>query len=48
MTEPDVLAAARTEWLQVTKDAGYFSLLPPDAQPQVDMNKATMSKYRPP
>jgi aminobenzoyl-glutamate utilization protein B len=47
MSEPDVLAAARTEWLQVTKDAGYFSLLPPDAQPQIDMNKATMAKYRP-
>jgi aminobenzoyl-glutamate utilization protein B len=47
MTSPDVLAAARTEWLQATKDGGYFSLLPPDAKPQIDMNKATMAKYRP-
>ncbi|HEY5349270.1 MAG TPA: amidohydrolase [Candidatus Lustribacter sp.] len=47
MTSPDTLAAARTEWLQETKDGGYFSLLPPDAKPQIDMNKATMAKYRP-
>ena len=47
MTSPDVLAAAHTEFAQATKDGGYFSLLPPDAKPQVDMNKATMATYRP-
>ena len=47
MTQPDVLAAARAEWLATTKDAGYFSLLPPNAQPQIHMNEATMLKYRP-
>ncbi len=47
MTSSETLAAARTEWLQATKDGGYFSLLPPDAKPHTDMNKTTMAKYRP-
>jgi aminobenzoyl-glutamate utilization protein B len=47
MTSPDVLAAARIEFAQATKDGGYFSLLPPDAKPQIDMNKATMATFRP-
>jgi aminobenzoyl-glutamate utilization protein B len=47
MTSPDTLAAARAEWTQVVRDSQYFTLLPADAKPQIDMNKATMEKYRP-
>jgi aminobenzoyl-glutamate utilization protein B len=47
MTSPDTLAAAHAEWAQAVKDSPYFSLLPPDAQPQININKATMAQYRP-
>jgi aminobenzoyl-glutamate utilization protein B len=47
MTSPETLAAARAEWLGVTKASPYFSLLPPDAQPQIEMNKAAMAQFRP-
>ncbi len=47
MTEPAVLKAAHEEWEQVTKQTPYFSLLPPDAQPDLALNRETMAKYRP-
>jgi aminobenzoyl-glutamate utilization protein B len=47
MTSPETLAAARAEWAQSVKDSQYFTLLPPDVKPQIEMNKATMEKYRP-
>jgi aminobenzoyl-glutamate utilization protein B len=30
-----------------TKDTKYFSMLPPEAKPPVEMNKAMMDEYRP-
>lgn len=47
MTEPDVLKAAHDEWAQATQASPYFSLLPADAQPDINMNAATMAQYRP-
>ena len=47
MTSPGTLAAAHAEWEQIVKDSPYFSLLPPNAQPQIEMNKTTMATYRP-
>jgi aminobenzoyl-glutamate utilization protein B len=47
LTTPEVLKAAHEEWATYTKASPYFSLLPPDAKPDIEMNKAMMAKYRP-
>ncbi|HTP97163.1 MAG TPA: hypothetical protein VMK05_15025, partial [Burkholderiales bacterium] len=47
MTSPELLAKARAEWEVESKRTPYFSLLPPDAKPPVDLNKAEMEKFRP-
>ncbi|HKA43852.1 MAG TPA: amidohydrolase [Burkholderiales bacterium] len=47
MTSPDLLQKAREEFQRATKDTRYFSLLPPDAKPPLDMNREIMERYRP-
>jgi len=47
LTSADVLKAAHEEWTEYTKTSPYFSLLPADAKPDVDMNKEMMAQYRP-
>ncbi len=47
MTSPEIIAAAKAEFDAYVKATPYFTLLPPDAKPQIDMNKETMLKYRP-
>jgi aminobenzoyl-glutamate utilization protein B len=47
LTSPDVLAKANAEFQEATKDSKYFSLMPADAKPPLDMNKAMMDKFRP-
>jgi aminobenzoyl-glutamate utilization protein B len=47
LTTPDVLKAAHDEWAQQTTQTPYFSILPADAKPDIEMNKAMMAKYRP-
>jgi aminobenzoyl-glutamate utilization protein B len=47
LSSPELLAAAKAEFQAATKDTPYFSLLPAEAKPQVDMNKALMEKFRP-
>jgi aminobenzoyl-glutamate utilization protein B len=47
MTEPQVLTAAHQEWSQTTQASPYFSLLPADTQPDLNLNKEMMAKYRP-
>lgn len=47
MTSPETLAAAKAEFDAYVKATPYFTLLPADAKPQIDMNKAAMEKYRP-
>ena len=47
MTTPDLLQKARAEFEVESKRTPYFSLMPPDAKPDVDLNRADMEKYRP-
>jgi aminobenzoyl-glutamate utilization protein B len=47
LTSPELLAAAQKQFAEDTKDTKYFSLLPPDAKPPIDLNSDIMEKYRP-
>ncbi len=47
MTSPDVLKSAHDEFEQATKESPYFSLVPPDAKPDTDLDKDIMAQYRP-
>jgi aminobenzoyl-glutamate utilization protein B len=47
LTSPELLAAAKKQFEQDTKEIKYFSLLPPGAKPPVDLNREMMEKYRP-
>jgi len=47
MTRPDVMQRARGEFEQATKAMPYFAVLPPDAKPPLDLNRAVMEHYRP-
>lgn len=47
MTSPEVLTRARAEWQQATKDSPYFAVLPADAKPDLELDKAAMAQYRP-
>ncbi len=47
LTSPDLVAKARAEWEVESKKTPYFSLLPADVQPAVDLNRAEMEKFRP-
>ncbi|MEA2906574.1 MAG: aminobenzoyl-glutamate utilization protein [Alphaproteobacteria bacterium] len=46
MTSPELLAKARAEWEVESKKTPYFSLVPPDATPDLDLNRVEMEKYR--
>ena len=47
MTSPELLQKARAEFETESKKTPYFSLLPADVQPPLDLNRAEMEKYRP-
>jgi len=47
LRSPELLAAAKKQFEQDTKEIKYFSLLPPGAKPPVDLNREMMDKYRP-
>ena len=47
MTSPDLVQNARKAFYEDTKDTRYFSLLPPETKPPVDMNKAAMDQFGP-
>ncbi len=47
MTTPELLEKARAEFETTSKQTPYFSLVPPDAKPDVDMNSTVMAKFRP-
>lgn len=46
LTSPELLAAAKKQFEQDTKDTKYFSLLPEGAKAPVDLNKDIMDKHR--
>jgi aminobenzoyl-glutamate utilization protein B len=47
MTSPELLQKARAEFEAELTKSPYFSLLPPDARPPIELNRADMEKYRP-
>ncbi len=47
LTSAELLTAAKKQFAEDTKDTKYFSLLPGDAKPPIDLNKEIMEKYRP-
>jgi aminobenzoyl-glutamate utilization protein B len=46
MTSPDVLRNAKAEFDVESKKTPYFSLLPADAKPDIETNRAEMEKHR--
>ena len=46
MSSPALLQKARAEFEVESKTVPYFSLLPPEAQPPLDLNRVEMEKYR--
>jgi aminobenzoyl-glutamate utilization protein B len=47
VTRPDILQRARLEFDAQIRQTPYFAVLPPDAKPPLDLNKAAMDRYRP-
>ena len=47
LTSPDLRQKALAQFQDDTKETKYFSLLPPDAKPPLDLNREMMEKYRP-
>ncbi len=47
LTEPTRVKTARAEFDKATTDMKYFAVLPADAKPPFDLNKATMDRFRP-
>jgi aminobenzoyl-glutamate utilization protein B len=47
LTSPELLQKAKAEFEVESKKTPYFSLVPPDAKPDIELNKADMEKYRP-
>src|SRR5215510_10322796 len=46
LTTPELIQKARAEFEVESKKTPYFSLVPPDAKPDVELNKVEMEKYR--
>jgi aminobenzoyl-glutamate utilization protein B len=47
LTTPELLAKARAEFEVESKTTPYFSMVPPDAVPDTNLNRTDMEKYRP-
>jgi aminobenzoyl-glutamate utilization protein B len=46
LTTPELLQKAKAEFEVESKKTPYFSLVPPDAKPDTDLNRIEMEKYR--
>jgi aminobenzoyl-glutamate utilization protein B len=46
LTTPDLIQKARAEFEVESKKTPYFSLVPPDATPDLALNRSEMEKYR--
>lgn len=46
LTTPELIQKARAEFDVESKKIPYFSMLPPDAKPDTEMNRIEMEKYR--
>jgi len=47
LTTPELLERVKTQFREDTKGIEYFSLMPPDAKPPLDMNREMMERVRP-
>ncbi len=47
LSTPALIAKAREQFQQDTKDTPYFSLLPAQAKPPLELNRETMERFRP-
>ena len=47
LTSPESLQRAKDQFQADTKGTEYFSLLPAETKPPLDMNRDMMEKYRP-
>jgi aminobenzoyl-glutamate utilization protein B len=47
LTDADLLKRAAAQFEQDTRESKYFSLLPPEAKPPLDLNRAVMEQFRP-
>lgn len=47
LTRPELVAKAKAEFEKATSETKYFSVLPANAKPPLELNKAMMEKYRP-
>jgi aminobenzoyl-glutamate utilization protein B len=47
MTSPELRADAKKQFDADTQDTKYFTLLPPEAKPSSDLNRAMMEQFRP-
>lgn len=47
LTDPKLRQAAKSEFTADTKDNPFKSMVPEGIKPDIDLNKATMEKYRP-
>jgi aminobenzoyl-glutamate utilization protein B len=47
LTDPERVKQARAEFEKATTEMKYFAVLPADAKPPLDLNKATMDRFRP-
>ena len=47
LTSPDLLQRVRDQFREDTKDTRYFTLLPADTKPPLDMNREMMERMRP-
>ena len=46
-TQPELLTQAKTQFEQDTKETPYFSFLPADAKPPLELNREMMERFRP-
>ena len=47
LTKPELVKQARAEFEKATTEMKYFPVLPPDAKPPLDLNRAMMEQFRP-
>ena len=47
LTTPELLERVKVQFREDTKGVEYFSLMPPEAKPPLDMNREMMERVRP-
>ena len=47
LTSPELVAKAKEQFRADTRDTPYFSFLPADAKPPLELNREMMERFRP-